>query len=47
MKIVHYINQFFGQIGGEEMAGHPLEVRKGADSVREWRYRRCWAAMRR
>ncbi len=29
MKIVHYINQFFGQIGGEEMAGHPLEVRKG------------------
>ena len=29
MKIVHYINQFFGQIGGEEMAHHPLEVRKG------------------
>ena len=30
MRIVHYINQFFGQIGGEEMAHHPLEVRKGA-----------------
>ena len=30
MKVVHYINQFFGQIGGEEMAHHPLEVRKGA-----------------
>lgn len=29
MKIVHYINQFFGQIGGEDMAYHPLEVRKG------------------
>lgn len=30
MRIVHYINQFFGQIGGEEAAGHPLEVREGA-----------------
>lgn len=29
MKVVHYINQFFGQIGGEEMAHHPLEVRRG------------------
>ena len=28
MKIVHYINQFFAQIGGEEMADHPLEVRR-------------------
>lgn len=27
MKIIHYINQFFGQIGGEEMADHPYEVR--------------------
>ncbi len=27
MKAVHYINQFYGQIGGEEQAGHPLEVR--------------------
>lgn len=30
MRVVHYINQFFGQIGGEEMAHHPMEVRKGA-----------------
>lgn len=29
MRIVHYINQFFGQIGGESEAGHPLEVREG------------------
>ncbi len=29
MRIVHYINQFFGQIGGETEAGHPLEVRDG------------------
>lgn len=28
MKIIHYINQFFGQIGGEEMADHPFEVRE-------------------
>lgn len=30
MKAVHYINQFFGQIGGEDKADHPLEVRPGA-----------------
>lgn len=30
MRIVHYINQFFGQIGGETEANHPLEVREGA-----------------
>lgn len=29
MRIVHYINQFFGQVGGEDMAGHPFEVREG------------------
>lgn len=29
MKIVHYINQFFGQVGGETEAGHPLEVKPG------------------
>jgi len=29
MRIVHYINQFFGQVGGESEAGYPLEVRKG------------------
>jgi len=30
MRIVHYVNQFFGGLGGEEMAGTPLEVREGA-----------------
>jgi len=30
MRIVHYINQFFGGIGGEEQAGAPLEARDGA-----------------
>jgi len=29
-KAVVYLNQFFGQIGGEEEAGYPAEVRKGA-----------------
>ena len=28
-KVVHYINQFFAGIGGEEMAGHKPESRKG------------------
>ena len=28
-RVVHYINQFFGQIGGEEMAHVPPEVRDG------------------
>jgi len=28
-KIVHYINQFYGGIGGEEFAGHKPEVREG------------------
>lgn len=28
-KAIHYINQFFGQIGGEESAGHPPEIREG------------------
>lgn len=30
MKIIHYINQFFGQIGGEDKADYPLEVREEA-----------------
>jgi betaine reductase len=30
MRVVHYLNQFFGGIGGEEQAGTPLEVREGA-----------------
>ncbi len=28
-KAVHYINQFFAGIGGEEKATHPVEVREG------------------
>ena len=30
MRIVHYLNQFFAGLGGEEQAGAPLEVRDGA-----------------
>ena len=30
MRIVHYLNQFFGGLGGEEHAGAALEVRDGA-----------------
>jgi glycine reductase len=30
MRIVHYLNQFFGGLGGEERAGVALEVREGA-----------------
>jgi len=30
MRIIHYLNQFFGGLGGEEQAGAPLEVRDGA-----------------
>ncbi|MEG2871713.1 MAG: glycine/betaine/sarcosine/D-proline family reductase selenoprotein B, partial [Clostridium sp.] len=29
-RIVHYINQFFAGIGGEEKADHTPEVREGA-----------------
>ena len=29
-KIVHYINQFFANIGGEEMAHVTPEIREGA-----------------
>lgn len=28
MRIIHYINQFFAQIGGEEQADYALEIRK-------------------
>lgn len=28
-KVIYYINQFFGGIGGEEMAGEPLSIREG------------------
>src|SRR5919106_989186 len=30
MRIVHYLNQFFAGVGGEEKAGTPLDVRAGA-----------------
>jgi len=30
MRIIHYLNQFFGGIGAEEQAGSALEIRDGA-----------------
>ena len=30
MRIVHYLNQFFGGVGGEDKADFPLQVRAGA-----------------
>jgi len=30
MRVVHYLNQFFGGLGGEEKAAAPLDVRAGA-----------------
>jgi betaine reductase len=30
IRVAHYLNQFFAGIGGEEAAGHPVEVRAGA-----------------
>jgi betaine reductase len=30
MRVVHYVNQFFGGLGGEEHAGNALEIRDGA-----------------
>lgn len=30
MRVVHYLNQFFGGLGGEEHAGTGLEIRDGA-----------------
>lgn len=30
MRVVHYLNQFFGGLGGEEKAGAPLQTREGA-----------------
>ena len=29
IKVVHYINQFFANIGGEEKADYPAEIRVG------------------
>jgi glycine reductase len=41
VRVVHYLNQFFGGIGGEQHADHPVEVRVGASGPgraleREW-----------
>ena len=30
LKVIHYTNQFFGQLGGEEEAGAELQIRNGA-----------------
>ena len=30
MRIIYYVNQFFGGIGAEEHAGAPVEFRDGA-----------------
>lgn len=30
LRVVHYLNQFFGGIGGEETASMPLQVQRGA-----------------
>src|SRR5258705_2487867 len=30
MRVIHYLTQFFGGLGGEEKAGTPLETRDGA-----------------
>src|SRR5216683_7298444 len=30
VRVVHYVNQFFGGIGGEEHADTPVQVRPGA-----------------
>ncbi len=30
MRVVHYLNQFFGGLGGEEVAGAPPQMRDGA-----------------
>jgi len=30
LRVVHYLNQFFGQIGGEDKANEPLQIEKGS-----------------
>jgi glycine reductase len=30
LKVIHYLNQFFGGLGGEEQANLPVQVKKGA-----------------
>ena len=33
IKTIHYLNQFYGQIGGEDKAGEPLQIMAGAKPV--------------
>jgi glycine reductase len=33
VKVVHYLNQFFGQIGGEDKAGTPPQLKEGPTPV--------------
>ena len=33
VKVVHYLNQFFGQIGGEDKAGIPPQIKEGPVGV--------------
>ena len=46
MRVVHYLNQFFGGIGAEEHAGVGLEVRDGAVGPAD-SWSNCWATARR
>ncbi len=45
MRIVHYLNQFFGGLGGEEQAGAALEIRDGAVGPGKLLEQHCLAAM--
>ena len=29
LRVVHYLNQFFAGVGGEEMSDHPVSSRPG------------------
>jgi betaine reductase len=35
IRMVHYINQFFGQVGGEDMAGIPPRMKEGSFPIGE------------
>ena len=42
LRVVHYINQFFAQVGGGEKADYPVELPRGRD---RWTgYWRCQQA---
>jgi len=42
LKVVHYINQFFGQIGGEDKADTPPLVKEGPVG-QDWLCSKHWA----